>query len=684
MFAATKMLMKAPPPKVVSYDATGAGYTGTSPTPSWAHVIGTSATAIVLSTVIYVNSTTMPTITAKVGTTPMIPQGGITTAYANDGSGWLYMPVFVLLNPPTGSQTVAVTLQSGLTYQMSLNSFSYNNVVEFGPVTTVANTAGATALSISVPSVAGISVANQMVANAFGGYTGAYSAYTQTQRWLRNWVSGVNISFVAGDAPGAPTVTFGCTCAAANAYGAVALALLPVIPVVPASAALSGNGMLSATAWDRATIPAYLGGSSIANNSATGSLTFTETIPAGTTCALLWVSAFSNLSAATVTIGGVSMINQIGLNVWQVSTEWYWQGCFVLLNPPTGSQTFVVSNTNNYGVLGNAVTAYYGNVGSVGNGSRLALGSTALAHSMAAGPPPSMYAQYFMTGDNAAAGTISAYNQTQRSPAAAAIGSAGGFPAMSGDALATNGTLNFAATASAIGNGAGSLILPIGRAIPYDATGTGYFSTTSAATVNGSFTHTAARGATVIVGLYTELNAGNGAATQWTRSATYGGVPMTSLGAMTGGNSGYGWVELFALGNVPGGPQTVVISVSGGPGTFTIVAANSLSYLNVGLIGPAVTNFVNGGTAMSSAAVASGPGQRIVNIIGSAYATAVSGAGFTAYSGNSRYAQNAMITNGWGAMVMGDALSTSPSTTITATSPVAGAWSSVAVALSPG
>jgi hypothetical protein len=77
-------------------------------------------------------------------------------------------------------------------------------------------------MTISVPSAVG-----QMVVNAFGGYTDIFSNYTQTQRWLENYVASTNLSTVMGDAPGAPVVTFGCTDAAADTYGAIGLPLIP-------------------------------------------------------------------------------------------------------------------------------------------------------------------------------------------------------------------------------------------------------------------------------------------------------------------------------------------------------------------------------------------------------------------------------------------------------------------------
>jgi hypothetical protein len=200
----------------VRFDAAGAGWGGGG-SPSWLHTINGSAVA--LPVLFYAPTSTMPTITAKIGTTPMNLLGGWTAAggYANDGSNWLYLPVFGLLAPPQGPQTISISMPSGL---VTANSLSYKNVSSFG---TLAKASGlSTSFAVSASSAAG-----QMVMNAFGGYTGTLSGYTQTQRYLQQWVSATNIAMVAGDAAGAPTVNFAATCSSSAGWGGITLPLVP-------------------------------------------------------------------------------------------------------------------------------------------------------------------------------------------------------------------------------------------------------------------------------------------------------------------------------------------------------------------------------------------------------------------------------------------------------------------------
>jgi hypothetical protein len=213
----------------------------------------------------------------------------------------------------------------------------------------------------------------------------------------------------------------------------------------------------------------------------------------------------------------------------------------------------------------------------------------------------------------------------------------------------------------------------------YDATGPGYVSTTNAPTINASTTHTATAGATVFVGVYTQLAAGNGNPTSWTRTVTYGGTAMTSLGVIDLNNSHVGWIELFKLANVPGGAQTIAVTVTGGTGTFNITSIGSVSYLNVGSIGTPITN-LGAGTALSSGAVSSSPGQMVAQIFGASYNGGTATSSIAAYNQTSRYAQNITAAACWGGILMGD-VSGALSGSFTATCAASPAWGSIAVSL---
>ena len=94
---------------------------------------------------------------------------------------------------------------------------------------------------------------------------------------------------------------------------------------------------------------------------------WTDFIPATTNCAVVWMSAMpgSNVSA-TVTIGGINAPAVSGNPFIYDATSGYNElQCFVLMNPPTGTQTVTVtfSGTNYF----HATSVYYSGVGAVGS-----------------------------------------------------------------------------------------------------------------------------------------------------------------------------------------------------------------------------------------------------------------------------------------------------------------------------
>lgn len=195
-----------------SYDATGAGYTGTG-SPSWAHTIAGNGVVVFVDTWV---SSSSPTVTASVGGTAMTLQGVISNYYTSGGD-YASVYAFVLENPPTGSQTISATC-SGTTPWIAANSVSYNNVSGFG-------TAVTQAFTTANPSMSASSATGQMVAQAFGGYaTANFSAYSQTQRYNKSTAFG-NLAFVMGDASGAGSVTFSAT----NAFAACGGIAIPIL-----------------------------------------------------------------------------------------------------------------------------------------------------------------------------------------------------------------------------------------------------------------------------------------------------------------------------------------------------------------------------------------------------------------------------------------------------------------------
>lgn len=220
-----------------------------------------------------------------------------------------------------------------------------------------------------------------------------------------------------------------------------------------------------------------------------------------------------------------------------------------------------------------------------------------------------------------------------------------------------------------------------GPPVLYDATGVGFtFASAGAAATSktGSWSHTAQAGAGVIVAV-TVYSSGVSNTTATTRTATYGGNAMTSLGVRDAATSA-GWVELFGLLNVPGGAQTVNISLSGASTTLYAVIAGSTSYTGAHSFGTAALNS-GSGTSLSSGGVPSA-GRRMV---AQSFLAVEPGATVTlgSYSQNSRYAQHLLQGGTDGvAAILGDAPG-SGSVSFAATANTASNWSSVAVPLTP-
>lgn len=213
--------------------------------------------------------------------------------------------------------------------------------------------------------------------------------------------------------------------------------------------------------------------------------------------------------------------------------------------------------------------------------------------------------------------------------------------------------------------------------ITYDATGVGAATTTQTTStpITGSWTHTVASGAAVVLAITVENYVGGGYS-NFTRTATCGGVAMTSLGVVNGGNDAYGWIELFGLLNVTGGAQTLAYSITNPSGvTFRARAANSVSYTGVSSFGTAVTNTGVGSGTISTGSVTSATNKMVVAAFGNEY----DGGGtinYSAFSGTQRYYVGQLATS----LMLGDTAGAS-SVTFTVSLDYPSDWGSVAVPL---
>ena len=184
-------------------------------------------------------------------------------------------------------------------------------------------------------------------------------------------------------------------------------------------------------------------------------------IPATTNCAVVWMSAMpgSNVSA-TVTIGGINVPAVSGNPFIYDATSGYNElQCFVLMNPPTGTQTVTVtfSGTNYF----HATSVYYSGVGTVGSPTFV---------TGAAGTQPSQtvtstlgkfYAQAFAFR---AADGNSAFTTYDPGGMLALFGNPGGGfsqPLVVGDALGTGADITFSATRNNTSYPWGGVVIPL-------------------------------------------------------------------------------------------------------------------------------------------------------------------------------------------------------------------------------
>lgn len=199
----------------VAYDSTGAAGSvngATAGTASWTHTISGNAVVLALS---LQSSLSTTTATAKVGTTSMTLLGS--SAQFTSAGYFISSVLFGLLNGPTGSQSVSVTMNSGADYCVA-NSVSYKNVSHFGAV--VSNTGTSSPPALSVPAAP-----SQMVVETFTTWSTNPSGYNQTSRYTAN-VNAPQRGFLIGDAAGSPTVNF--TAASSDIWAAAAVPLIPL------------------------------------------------------------------------------------------------------------------------------------------------------------------------------------------------------------------------------------------------------------------------------------------------------------------------------------------------------------------------------------------------------------------------------------------------------------------------
>lgn len=132
-------------------------------------------------------------------------------------------------------------------------------------------------------------------------------------------------------------------------------------------------------------------------------------------------------------------------------------------------------------------------------------------------------------------------------------------------------------------------------AVLHEATGTGAYSQTNFVySVTRSWSHTTSGGPNCLVIAFTRVGESSNQNTDnLTRSVSYGGTAMTSIGyGLCNGQFGE-TLELFYLFNPPSGTSTVTYTVTSSTGVNFFAGGNTVSYQGVKSIDP-VGNFTYG------------------------------------------------------------------------------------------
>ena len=588
-----------------TFDAKGAGSNTTSAQNSsyvltWSHTLNASANCIVVCAHLNTPNNNFTDVVVTCGGV-QVPLFG---AYPEpEFAAGFYNLVFGLMNPPTGTQTINVSLVGGTgNFYWSGNSMSFIGATGFGlPGITWATNASPSYISTS----AGI---NQLVAvSMMDSNLATFSAFNGTMEQTWNGVSGQYDSALIGYISGQAATTISATLSGSAAWGISSVPILgtqPSVGCVTYDTLGAGYQNTSGVTSLGSTVTfgtAGAGAQGTISGSGTGSFTHTSITGNGI---LLFVSCRTSggttqTTTPTATVNGVSMTLVTSLANWSSNPggnlSYY---VFGLIGGPTGTQTVAVTFTQSLSFTIESVS--YQNVGSWGT-PQTATGAASPVSQTVTSQTGQMVSQMFTGCNPLDADTYSSYGQTSRYSATNTSGPV----TVVGDAAGA-ASISFTVTQNNTGEVWQGIAIPI--------IGSGPSWTHTVATSNSSC---------VIVAISAACS---NSFTGGTLTASCGGAGMTLSSSINFNNTTGGGVALFYLNNVAAGTYTMAFSASG-MGTIYAIYANSVSYLNVNTVTAGATNYNSLQQSRNATAVASNIGQMLVGI--SAAASGVSGSTFS-------------------------------------------------------
>ena len=234
----------------VAFSALGTQNTVTSGTTSvsHSHTIASAGNALIVAVHGDWNGNTNPSISASIGGTALTNIRQINNWYprsAQSGGFYQSFAVFGIINPPTGSQTVTLTISNpGSLGTVLIQSASYTGVASFGTYTN--NSVLGTSQTVTSGSIAVDDACFNVFFAGRNNASAALSAYNRTSR--HNVVGNAfgSIGFLLGDAAGTGSaITFTATTAFIG-YGVtvpmVASVAGTTTDITPAGAAIAVTG----------------------------------------------------------------------------------------------------------------------------------------------------------------------------------------------------------------------------------------------------------------------------------------------------------------------------------------------------------------------------------------------------------------------------------------------------------
>jgi hypothetical protein len=234
----------------VAYASTGTQTLWGNGTTTVSHSHNIVGNALIVSVYMgYYQQTNPSVVSASINGVPLTMLRQQNYWWASQGSQSTHTAVLGMLNPPTGPQTITLTVSNPNFYGTGMvNSVSYSGVSSFGTVTFGAvNNSAATVTSQYIPT-------GSMCFNAFQGYKynapATLSAYNQTTRANTFAAFNNSMSFLMGDAQGAGgKITFTATSAGEAWYGVT----VPLLEKPTATVRGTANAVLGTSV----TIPSH-------------------------------------------------------------------------------------------------------------------------------------------------------------------------------------------------------------------------------------------------------------------------------------------------------------------------------------------------------------------------------------------------------------------------------------------